>query len=100
MAINKPEKITFHNIKHIIIDIVLVSYFIFRSVNVQNTDKTAISHLVCTQIKFCRCEYRGDYSAVFCVFGPLFCRVLCVRTFILPFSVCSDPTELIMLSGL
>ena len=27
----------------------------------------AISHLVCKQKGFCRCEYRGDYSAAFCV---------------------------------
>ena len=36
----------------------------------------AISHLLCTQKGFCRCEYRGDYSAALCVrsltgkFGP------------------------------
>ena len=31
---------------------------------------SAISLLVCTQRGFCRCDYRGDYSAAFCVFGP------------------------------
>ena len=31
----------------------------------------AISHLVCTQKGLCRCEYRGDYSAAFCVFKAL-----------------------------
>ena len=24
--------------------------------------------------RFCRCKYRGDYAAAFCVFGPLFCE--------------------------
>ena len=79
-------------------------YFIFGSVNVQNTDKTPgdfalglhakmiLLRSVCSDPLFCRVLcVRTLYFAAFCVFGPfillrsvcsdpLFCCVLCVRT--------------------
>ena len=49
---------------------VIVCYLIFESVNVPITDKTPGDFAFGAHAKgFCRCEYRGDYSAAFCAFG-------------------------------
>ena len=70
MATIKPMEIAFDDVKHIIIDILLIEYhcvLFYIWVNICPN----ISHLVCTQKRFCCCDYRGDYSAPFRVSGPL-----------------------------
>ena len=74
MAINKPMEIAFADIKHILIDIVVVECHCHMwSLNVPNTDKTPGDFSIwCARKKrCCRCEYIGGKSAAFCVFGPL-----------------------------
>ena len=77
MAMIKPVEIAFDDINHIIIDISLVEchcvlfYIWVSECPNYRYNSRRFSHLVCTQKQFCRCEYRGDYSTAFCVFGPL-----------------------------
>ena len=90
MAMIKPMEITFDDIKHIIIDISLVEchcillyilvsecpkyIYNFRRFRIWLVGRLVVFNVpsVCTQKGFCRCEYRGDYSAAFCVSGPLY----------------------------
>ena len=74
MAINKPMEMTFRDIKHIVIDIVLVEcHCVLLHIWVISQIQITLGdfRVWCARKKsFCRCEYRGDTSAAFCLFGP------------------------------
>ena len=77
MAINKPMEIAFGDIKHIIIDIVFVEYHcVLFHIWVSECPKKqiklpAIFAFDVHAKRILSFEYRGDYSAAFCVFGSL-----------------------------
>ena len=76
MAIIKSREIAFDDIKHVIIDILLVKcHRVLFSIWVSEYPKfryTLGDFAFGVHAKeFCRCEYRSDYSAAFCVFEPL-----------------------------
>ena len=104
MAIIQTMEVAFDDIKHIIIDILLVEChcvlfyiwvsecpkydFAFDGIQknfvAANTAAINLPRCVCSDPltpgdfafgvhakEFCRCEYRGDYSAAFCVYGSL-----------------------------